>query len=244
MDTFTAKYDALMDLAVSGNCGEWKRRLGALLAEFGFGSWLFSLRGVNQAGDPLAGIITTFPDEWLQHYRKYNLLSVDPILAHSTQHLTPLCWCAERAAAHGRFAQFWSQRVDHGLECGFTVPLRIGQQAGSFNVSFDYTPPDAGEMRARAKLGQLLAVVPFLLEGFVRQSEMGVRPARNRLLTGRELECLHWAGVGKTSWEIGRILGCSERTVNFHVGNAVRKLNVSNRRQAVGVALAKGLILI
>lgn len=61
-------------------------------------------------------------------------------------------------------------------------------------------------------------------------------------LTSREVECLQWTMAGKTSWETGRIIGCSERTVNFHIGNAIRKLEVKNRRCAVVKALALNLI--
>jgi len=61
-------------------------------------------------------------------------------------------------------------------------------------------------------------------------------------LSQRETECLRWAAWGKTSWEIARILGVAERTVNFHLQNACRKLQACNRRAAVAVALSRGLL--
>lgn len=61
-------------------------------------------------------------------------------------------------------------------------------------------------------------------------------------LSAREVDCLHWAAIGKTSWETAMILGVSERTVNFHLSNACEKLNVQNRRAAVAAALRKGLL--
>ena len=57
-----------------------------------------------------------------------------------------------------------------------------------------------------------------------------------------EIECLRWAAEGKTGWEIGKLLGISERTVVFHVENAARKLGVFGRRQAVARAIALQLI--
>lgn len=54
-------------------------------------------------------------------------------------------------------------------------------------------------------------------------------------LTGKERDVLKWVVEGKTSWEIGRILSTSERTVKFHLKNVYAKLNVSNRAQAVAV---------
>ena len=61
-------------------------------------------------------------------------------------------------------------------------------------------------------------------------------------LSSREAECLHWAAVGKTSWETAQILEVRERTVNFHLGNAFGKLNVNNKQAAVARALMLGLL--
>ena len=61
-------------------------------------------------------------------------------------------------------------------------------------------------------------------------------------LTRREKEVLTWVGRGKTSSEIAIILGLSERTVNFHCDQAMKRLDVINRTQAVAKAIAQGLI--
>ena len=61
-------------------------------------------------------------------------------------------------------------------------------------------------------------------------------------LSDRERQCLQWIAKGKTSWETAAILQVSERTVNFHVGNACRKLNVYNRQAGVSLAVQQGLL--
>ncbi|NYT63308.1 helix-turn-helix domain-containing protein [Alcaligenaceae bacterium] len=61
-------------------------------------------------------------------------------------------------------------------------------------------------------------------------------------LTTRELTCLQWASIGKTSWEMGVILGLTERTINFHVHNACRKLGVHGRQAAITAAFQLGLL--
>lgn len=61
-------------------------------------------------------------------------------------------------------------------------------------------------------------------------------------LTERELTCLQWVAIGKTSWETGRILGLAERTINFHIQNACRKLGVHSRQAAVTTAMRTGLL--
>jgi DNA-binding CsgD family transcriptional regulator len=61
-------------------------------------------------------------------------------------------------------------------------------------------------------------------------------------LTPRELEVLRWTMDGKTAWEVGAILGISERTAVLHVNNAMHKLGCVNKHQAVLKALRLGLI--
>jgi diguanylate cyclase (GGDEF)-like protein len=61
-------------------------------------------------------------------------------------------------------------------------------------------------------------------------------------LTPRELECLQWSAIGKSSWEISGILAISESAVNFHMANIRSKFGVNSRRQAVAQAIQYGLI--
>jgi DNA-binding CsgD family transcriptional regulator len=60
-----------------------------------------------------------------------------------------------------------------------------------------------------------------------------------KTLSPREREVLRWLKLGKTSWDISVILRISERTVNYHVANILRKLEVTNRLQAVSEASIK-----
>lgn len=55
----------------------------------------------------------------------------------------------------------------------------------------------------------------------------------NCALSKREVECLHWAAIGKTDREISEILSLSHATVRYHVQRAGNKLNAVNRSQAV-----------
>jgi LuxR family quorum-sensing transcriptional regulator LasR len=61
-------------------------------------------------------------------------------------------------------------------------------------------------------------------------------------LTPREKEVINWCAAGKTSWEISKILSCSESTVNFHLSNIRNKFNAGNTQLAVVKALRSGLI--
>lgn len=61
-------------------------------------------------------------------------------------------------------------------------------------------------------------------------------------LSKREVECLHWAALGKTDEEIATILTRSCATVRFHIHNAATKLNAVNRSQTVFKASQLGYL--
>ena len=69
------------------------------------------------------------------------------------------------------------------------------------------------------------------------------RPTETELLrsafpiTTRESEVLLWLAKGKSNSEIGLILGVSPRTINKHLEQVFRKLNVENRTSAAVMAL-------
>jgi len=88
-------------------------------------------------------------------------------------------------------------------------------------------------------------VVPYLHAAWVRSQvtwpldrASATKPAKQGLLTPREQQILQWIYHGKSNIEIGMILGISPLTVKNHVQKTLRKLNVLNRTQAVGKALA------
>ena len=51
----------------------------------------------------------------------------------------------------------------------------------------------------------------------------------SRPLTKRELEVVEWIAAGKRNREIGKILGCSSRTVQKHVQHILEKLHMETR---------------
>jgi len=86
---------------------------------------------------------------------------------------------------------------------------------------------------------EMLGVV---VENRLRRADGRAGPEPHVHLTEREKEVLTWVGRGKTSSEIAIILSLSERTVNFHCDQAMRRLDVINRTQAVAKSIAQGLI--
>lgn len=92
-------------------------------------------------------------------------------------------------------------------------------------------------------------VVPYLNSAWLRSQVTwpldranAAKPAKTGLLTPRETQILQWIYHGKSNIEIGMILEISPLTVKNHVQKTLRKLNVLNRTQAVGKALALRIV--
>jgi DNA-binding NarL/FixJ family response regulator len=83
-----------------------------------------------------------------------------------------------------------------------------------------------------------------LLVEILRNSlaQRGKRMPIDFALTDREIEALTWVAKGKSSTDIAVFMKCSERTVNFHISNVIRKLGVATRVQAAIRCALLGLI--
>ncbi len=68
------------------------------------------------------------------------------------------------------------------------------------------------------------------------------QPREIPALSPRESECLLWVSRGKSSSDIGHIVGLSPRTVDSYLEKTCAKLRVRTRIEAVAVAVRAGLI--
>ncbi|MHB8868647.1 MAG: response regulator transcription factor [Thermoleophilia bacterium] len=119
--------------------------------------------------------------------------------------------------------------------------------AGAKGYILKDTEPEelARAIRVVAAGGSIVSpsVTPQLLQG-VR--EMGYDPSeaeRQRLnLSDREIEILRQLATPKSPAQIGRELFISTKTVQNHISNIYRKLDVNSRTEAVMTAMEFGLI--
>ena len=235
-----AHLDTLEALLACTTPDELRRAVGEYVKRLGFDSWVYAANPNGQNASPY--VLSAYPAAWLKRYIEKGYLGIDPVVAHCREHTTPLVWTADGPIGerNRRCPSFFHDAADFGLKAGISTPVHgLGCQWGLLSVAGTGERPDR-----RTQLHQIAGVQ--LLATFTH--EVGHRFATTPQagahvhLTARELECLRWAAEGKTGWEIGRLLGISERTVVFHVENAARKLGVFGRRQAVARAIALQLI--
>jgi DNA-binding CsgD family transcriptional regulator len=182
-------------------------------------------------------VSVNYPAQWPAVYQRRNFQRVDPVVRRLFVEQRPLYWSelrrGERTPAQ---EEFYAMAADFGLQDGVSFGTRFDRSTnGSF---FTVAGPGLGRDLRHRKLFDYLA--PHLHVALTRV-HLGQQRDQPRL-TPRELEVLRWAKYGKTNWEISRLLVVSPRAVKFHLENAMRKLDVVNRTQAIAVALSLGLI--
>ncbi len=166
---------------------------------------------------------------------------VDPVLQHCKRNSVPIVWDQKTYIAAGQAGK-WETQARFGFRTGICLALHM-PEGRHFLLGVDRDqalPADRGEVTRMVADLQLFAVHAQDTAMRVLVPER-MRPDRPKL-TPRELDSLRWTMEGKTAWEVGAILGISERTAVLHVNNAMHKLGCSNKHQAVLKALRLGLI--
>lgn len=165
----------------------------------------------------------------------------DPVMQHCKQHTMPIIWGQETYTRLGQ-GDMWEEQARFGYRNGVAMALHM-PEGRHFVLGVDRDrplPDDAGEATRLVADLQLFAV--YAQDAAVRVLAPQLSSPGAPSLTPRELETLRWTMEGKTAWEVGSLLGISERTAALHVNNATHKLGCVNKHQAVLKALRLGLI--
>jgi DNA-binding CsgD family transcriptional regulator len=235
-------------LARASSEDELRRRVSRIVQHLGVEFWVYALNLPLVDDRRQQFTLIDYPAAWVGRYIEAGYMQVDPTVAHCQARSTPFVWADAQARVvaavdpmHGRVRRMFGEASEAGLGVGVSIPLH-GPGACWGLMSF------AGAWAARPvfdrRLPELTLIAHFVHEAarpFARSAGAASRPPD---LTLRERECLHWAAEGKSSWEIGQVLGCSERTVIFHLQNAARKLGVGGRQAAVARAVSLGVVAV
>jgi LuxR family transcriptional activator of bioluminescence operon len=207
----------------------------------GFDHFVYALRIPTYFSDSKLLILNGYPDSWVDHYFVNRFYSCDPVLTYCIHHLIPIEWHNLVVPITSPGARFMNEASEFGLKSGVSMPVHSPQgDLGILSFSANRHSKSAKEITGHS-LPYLHLLAGHMHEALRRLSDIA-NDEKKVALTFREQECLRWVADGKTSWEISRLLGMSERTVNFHLNNAMLKLNVSNRQHAVAKAALQRLI--
>jgi len=181
------------------------------------------------------------PQAYSNAFRDTVVMRRDPVMQHCRKQSVPIIWDQQTYTGQG-MGELWEEQAQFGYSTGIAMALHM-PEGRHFVLGVDRDKPlpsDPGELQRVVADLQLFAVhaQEAALRLLVPEPMQPEKPA----LTPRELEALHWTMEGKTAWEVGAILGISERTAVLHVNNAMHKLGCVSKHAAVLKALRLGLI--
>ena len=163
----------------------------------------------------------------------------DPVMQHCRKQSVPIIWDQQTYIGQG-LGDLWEQQAQFGYRTGIAMALHL-PEGRHFVLGVDRDKPlpaDAEELQRVVADLQLFAV--HAQDAAMRLLVPEPMQPETPSLTPRELEALRWTMEGKTAWEVGAMLGISERTAVLHVNNAMHKLGCVNKHQAVLKALRLG----
>lgn len=146
---------------------------------------------------------------------------------------------AIRGGRSGQRRQVFREARDFGIRYGCSIPVR-GLDGGIGLVTFTADNNSALVDVMRENGPSLHVAAHQMSDNFLRRE---LKPAAaDNPLTPRERESLIWVVEGLTSEEIADRMFLSVSAVNYHLGNASRKLSARNRHHAALLALSRDLI--
>ncbi|MDI4231733.1 LuxR family transcriptional regulator [Bradyrhizobium sp. Arg237L] len=179
-------------------------------------------------------LISTYPSRWTAHYLNKKYHTIDPVIREALQNPEPFRWGIDFRSQTSSMAQrqLFDEAAQFGIRFGFTVPIHDGHgPISALTFATDESRPQFE--RCIDSYARVLQLMALYFHAHVRRklgNEYGLDGIR---LSRREVECLEWAAQGKSSWEIGCILGISRNTVAYYLENAKEKLGVRTMAQAV-----------
>lgn len=231
-------------LLCSSTVENWRNQIFKLGNDLGYEQILLAI-----LPDPHAPVETEFAflhsnysPGWRSKYDTEKMGYVDPTVTHCMCKSTPLIWSPEIFSAPKQ-KEMYEEASGYGLRSGVTLPIHGAKgEFGTVCFVTDTKPDKSCQRDINRSLPELSYFRDFIFESSLQFMKPSNQTKETVSVTRCELECLKWSAAGKSSWEIGLILNCTEATVNFHFGNIRHKFNTTSRQQAVVKAINLGLI--
>ncbi len=203
----------------------------------GFEYCAYGFRAPVPLTNPKTVLLNNYPQQWRERYEKAGYLHTDPTVLHARKSQTPLVW-DDRMFASTR--DLWEEARSFGLRVGWAQSSLDGVGVGGM-LTLARSGEPLTQVELDCKEHQLRWLVHTAHMSLARVLK-AKQTEHDICLTFRELEILKWTADGKSSQEIADILAVSKNTVDFHVKNAVAKMQTANKTAATVRAAMLGLL--
>lgn len=179
------------------------------------------------------------PDAFLEIQKDNSYAKRDPVHQRLMNLTKPLIYDQAFYAEAGA-GELWEMYAPFGYRTGVAVGVQMpGYRRLLLGVDReDPLPKDPIKLNRMIADLQLLAVHAQDAAGRLwspkRSTQLELPP--------RQLEILKLSMEGKSAWVVGSLLGISENTVNYHMKQLFKSLDVSTKHQAVLKAMELGII--
>lgn len=212
--------------------------LGDIARELGFHYFaLLDHASLSGAGAGLLRI-DNYPEDWVEELVSRGYAKDDPVHLASRRTNVGFGWCelGSLIKLERRHTKILARSRRFGLGPGLTVPANVpGEPSASCSFA----------VRAGSEMPAVRLHCAELIGAHALRAARRLRPAAARSpphLSPRELQCLRLVALGKTDWEIARILGLSPHTARQYVKRARGAYDVVSRAQLVACGLRDALV--
>ncbi|MEP0069069.1 LuxR family transcriptional regulator [Pyruvatibacter sp.] len=225
--------------------------LASRLADFGFDQVAYvnfqhsaDLLEAEANGDAEGGTnarrTVNYGEDWIEFYGREGYFEDDVLFDLALTNQRPIEWDQVQSSIDltKRQQEIFDAGFDAGHRFGVTIPFHgpVGRVA---TLSISTSGAQSDIPRDPVQVFALSAQFHAMFDALAGSKEIVPPPPR---LSAREYECLSWAAQGKSNRDIAQIIGISDPTVQFHMGNVMKKLKVSSRVSAVFEASRMGLL--
>lgn len=205
--------------------------------------------GIMNKRNPANLAIISNKKEWFDVYKANNYQFIDPVLIAAAQRVTPFPWDENIMISSGlKLSRIFDMAKSYGIINGYTFVLHdyhhnlvvlsilIDKQCSGIIEEIDNN---------KHKLQMLLLTTHEKLTTFYQELNGKAyfeKMNNQEIFSKRENEIIYWASVGKPYQEIASLLGIKLTTVKYHIGNAVKKLGVTNAKHAIRLGMELQLI--
>lgn len=180
------------------------------------------------------------PPAYRESFQSADSARRDPVMQHCKRSSVPIIWNQDTYTSVKQ-GEKWEEQAHFGYRTGIALALHL-PEGRHFVIGVDRDQPLPATPEEVTRLVADLQLFAVHAQDAALRILLPTTQVDIPALTPRELESLRWTMEGKTAWELGSILGISERTAVLHVNNATHKLGCINKHQAVLKALRLGLI--
>ncbi|MBI6669838.1 MULTISPECIES: autoinducer binding domain-containing protein [Pseudomonas] len=233
--------DELLTMSGLGCRRSWFEALKANTCALGCDGLLFALKSDVNADNSQAALLSDYSQAWRAIYDANDYSRIDPVVSHCMSSTSPIVW-NDSIFKTPLQLEFREESKGHGVVQGVSLPLHgMAGQVGVLSVRLDSIPQHQLKYHIARILPGLALIRDYAVDTFLSLADER-EPNNIVQLSHRELEVLKWSAFGKTTWEIARILSCSEANINYHFAKVRKKFNVGSRRMAIVKALQTGLL--